>query len=225
MPVFVVGTYFALQSRVGQASFVFGLTAICLLGVGAFTLFDSESLGIITIRRMFFVPAYANFLYYDFFSMSHTMNWSDSRLTFGFLENPYGMHGSRVIMNYYSDSSFYEKLSNYNTANTGFIGSGYGHARFAGMIIYTVIIGILIRFADVVGSKIGYVTVTAGLSNYFATVLFSSSDTLSSFLTYGSIFLILLAIVLRPERADQGSVVPGGALASPDAALNLRPAS
>ncbi|UVO52840.1 hypothetical protein [Sphingomonas sp. SUN039] len=210
MPIFVISAFLALRYDFGQSLFIGGLAIVCLLGIAAFVFLGSENLGVITIRRMFFVPAYANFLYHDFFSVSQTMNWSDSRLTFGFLNNPYGMHGSRVIMNYYSDSNFYERLSNYNTANTGFIGAGYGHARFAGMIFYTLIVGILMKFADVIGSKIGYVTVSAGLCNYFATVLFSSSDTLSSFLTYGSIFMIILALVLRPERDADGVVSQAG---------------
>jgi hypothetical protein len=207
MPIFVLSTYLALRYKYGQSFFIFGLAAVCLLGLVAYVVFGSENLGIITIRRMFFVPAYANFLYHDFFSISEPMNWSDSKLTLGFVNNPYGMHGSRVIMNYYSDSNFYERLSNYNTANTGFIGAGYGNARIVGMVFYTLVVGVLMRLADGIGHKIGYVTVSAGLCNYFATVLFSSSDTLSSFLTYGSIFLIILSLVLKPESDADGAVI------------------
>jgi hypothetical protein len=157
-----------------------------------------EMVPTLTVRRMFFVPAYANFLYNDFFSLSPKMFWSDSKLSMGLIDNPYGYTAPRVILNYYNFGSMSFQYA--GNSNTGFLGAGFGHAGLIGMLFYSIIISVLLRVANVVSDKLGYITTCAGLTHLFIAVLFSSSDTLSSFLSYGSMLMIIFAVILKKSE-------------------------
>lgn len=157
-----------------------------------------ETLPTLTVRRMFFVPAYLNFLFHDFFSIGPKMLWSDSLLSMKMVDNPYGAVASRLIMNYYGGGGSMG-LSIDGTANTGFLGAGYGNGGFGGMLFYSLIIVFLLRMTDMLADRVGIATTCGGLSHLFVTVLFASTDTLSSFLSYGSLLLIVFALVFKTD--------------------------
>src|SRR3546814_303133 len=128
-------------------------------------------LATLTTRRMFFVPAYANFLYHDFFSVSSHMYWADSRISLGLVHNPYGMSVPQLIMYVYSDLNEIMRhgvatMGSAN-ANTGFLGAGYAHAGLLGMAIYGLLISGLLSFANVLQKKLGFAAAGAMKSHLF----------------------------------------------------------
>src|SRR3546814_17351042 len=109
---------------------------------------------------MFFVPAYANFLYHDFFSVSSHMYWADSRISLGLVHNPYGMYVPQLIMYVYSDLNDIMRHGVANmgsaNANTGFLGAVYAPPAILGMAIYRCPIPDLLDFAHFHHKKLGF---------------------------------------------------------------------
>lgn len=199
MPFFVISFFLILSNLKSSWYVIIGLAFV--IASAAFLYGINNSLQIyptLTIRRMFFVPAYANFLYNDFFSISPKMYWSDSRLTLGLVNNPYGVTAPRVILSYYHNNSMTFVQS--GNSNTGFLGAGYAHAAFVGMIVYSVVIAGLLRVGNVLADKIGFATACAGMTHLFISTIFCSTDTISTFLSYGSLMLIVIAATLKPSE-------------------------
>jgi hypothetical protein len=196
VPIFVILFYTILVNREKTFLVILSMALLMLLATGLHLLSSGyDIIPTLTVRRMFFVPAYANYLYNDFFSVSPKMLWSDSKLSLGLVDNPYGYTAPRVILNYYNFGSMSFQYA--GNSNTGFLGAGYGHGGFAGMIFYSFVVAGLLRVANGIAEKLGYVTTCAGLTHLFIAVLFSSSDTLSSFLSYGSLLMVIFAVLLK----------------------------
>lgn len=198
-PIFVLLFFFIL--RYGQ-KWSYIITAFSLVILSATLLYKLtgayEIFPTLTVRRMFFVPAYANYLYYDFFSTSPQMFWADSKLSFGLVQNPYGVTAPRIILNYYNFGSMTFQFA--GNGNSGFMGAGYGHAGLLGMMFYSAIIAGLLLVGNVIAEKIGFITACAGLTHLFISVLFCSTDTLSSFLSYGAFMMIVFAIIFKKSE-------------------------
>jgi hypothetical protein len=71
---------------------------------------------------------------------------AESKLTFGLIEYPYELNSSHLIGYHYYNNVL-------TGANTGWLGSGYMHFGFAGMLIYAVIIGLLLGLVDMLCKK------------------------------------------------------------------------
>lgn len=198
-PIFVIFFFYALKYKDKSSHIILSLALLMILATLIFKLSSSNDIiPTLTVRRMFYVPAYANYLYNDFFSVSPKMLWSDSKLSMGLIDNPYGYTAPRVILNYYNFRSMSFQYA--GNSNTGFLGAGFGHAGIWGMIFYSFIVAALLRVGNVIADKLGYVTACAGLTHLFITVIFSSSDTLSSFLSYGSMLMIIFAVILKKSE-------------------------
>lgn len=194
---FVVFVYFVMK-KFGLKGLIWSFTGIIAFGlILHFISRDLDIFGTLTIRRIFFVPAYTNYLFYDYFSLNPKYLWSDSRLTFGLVSNPYGVNMPRLIMELYSDASVEEVRRDLGTINTGFLGSGYGQAGYFGMLLYAVLIGFMLKIGDAISERVGAVPAFAAMSHYFLTVVFASSDFVTTLLTYGTLLWPILAIALN----------------------------
>jgi hypothetical protein len=198
-PIFVLIFFYTLSFRGKSSDIILAMAALIVVATLLNTYSSAyEIIPTLTVRRMFFVPAYANYLFNDFFAMSPKMYWSDSKLSMGLVDNPYGYTAPRVILNYYNFRSMSFQFA--GNSNTGFLGAGFGHAGIWGMIFYSFIVAALLRVGNVIADKVGYATACAGLTHLFITVIFSSSDTLSSFLSYGSLLMIVFAVILKKSE-------------------------
>jgi hypothetical protein len=157
-------------------------------------------IGDFTIGRVMFVPAIANFFFYEFFSTNPHTYWSDTRLTFGLVNNPYGLTGARVVFDHFYGQDLSDDVF-YGNANTGFLGAGYGHAGFLGMTIYAVLVGFMVRLSHSLASKTAPAIAFGALSYMFVLALFTSSDLPTLVLTHGYLIAIVLVLLLKsPER-------------------------
>lgn len=144
------------------------------------------------VRRTFFIPAWTNLLYYDFFQNNDFLFWRDSKISFGLFANPY----SESIPYLIGDS-----IGAINGhVNTGWIGSGYMHAGYLGILIYGIIIAGTISFFNRIS------TLSDGFFNknmiyaitfpgYFWLIM--SSDLPSIFLTHGLLYIILFFLFFK----------------------------
>lgn len=211
--IFSVAMYLVFSRSVPALSLVLGAVLVLVVTTLAY-FYDSElvDLGALTIRRVFFAPAYVNFLYYDYFSASPFMYWADSRVSLGLVGNPYQLPTPQVIANNYTGIDMMYRIDRYNNANTGFLGAGYAHSGFVGMIVYSVIVGVLIRVANLLQSKIGIAATVSGISYFFVMNVFLSSDLLTCLISHGGVLFLLIAIF---SSSDQRTVKSDATNTSP----------
>ncbi len=156
--------------------------------------FFSIAVGSLGFRRGYFVPSYLNFLYYDFFSINpHTM-WAESKLTLGLVDYPYDLSAPYQIGYFY--------FNNFETgANTGWLGSGYMHLGFAGMLLYAFVVGLLLATVDMLAKGRESRIYTAIFSTPFL-ALFISSDVPTVMLTHGFLLALFLTWVCQLQREN-----------------------
>ena len=148
--------------------------------------------GSLVFRRSYFVPAFLNFAYYDFFSINPHTLWAESKLTFGLVDYPYDLTATHLIG--------YAFFDNADTgANTGWLGSGYMHLGFLGMVLYAVIIGVLLGACDMISKKNNLRLVVAILTIPFLAAC-NSSDLPTAMLTHGLLFALLLVWIIRTKQ-------------------------
>jgi hypothetical protein len=140
----------------------------------------------IIINRFLFVPAQLNFYYYDFFSQNPKIFWTDSKwLLIGkIIDYPYSLPLPMVIGDTYFNNPE-------TSANTSWIGSGYAHAGFFGMMIYAIIIGLIFKYLDFKAKILDKNFIIISFSP-FTISLFFSSDLKTVFLSNGLLLYLLL---------------------------------
>lgn len=156
------------------------------------------------IRRVFFVPAQLTTAYFDYFTQHPHIIWSNSILS-NFINYPYDLPVGRVIGNYQGSGA---------SANNGFISSGFAHAGLLGVLIYSILLGCILKF-------INWIT-TSGIPLWFAIAvtivplrsLLISSDLLTVMLTHGLLVSLFLLILIRkkPENNIKNTIKVIGAL-------------
>jgi hypothetical protein len=201
--IFSVAMYAVFSGSSPALSFVLG-SALVLVAITLAYFYDSDlvDLGALTIRRVFFAPAYVNFLYYDYFSSSPFMFWADSKVSLGLIGNPYQLPTPQVIANNYTGIDMMYRIDRYNNANTGFLGTGYAHSGFVGMIIYSIIVGLIVRAGNLLQSKIGIAATVSGTSYFFVMNVFLSSDLLTCLISHGGALFLLIAVFSSSKQRD-----------------------
>ncbi|BAY83951.1 hypothetical protein NIES267_34450 [Calothrix parasitica NIES-267] len=96
----------------------------------------------IFIRRLFFLPANLHFYYYDFFSKNPHVFLSNSLLS-SIFDYPYDIKVPELIS--------YTYLNSYSNANAGYLADAYAHFGFAGMIIFSFILAVVLKILDSIG--------------------------------------------------------------------------
>ena len=142
----------------------------------------------VIVRREFFVPALLNYAYYLMAEQYGYVWWSDSFLRFF---DPYTWSVGTAEM------ASYFMWGHVNIhANTGFLGAGYLDAGAFGMVIYSVILGLLLRICDrAIVSRISSRFAMAVVSPSLMTV-FDSSDLLTALFTHGVGLLLVILWLL-----------------------------
>ena len=144
--------------------------------------------GSLLLRRVYFVPAQINYFYYDYFSLNSFILWAESKLTLGLIDYQYPLSMPRMIGLEY----FGNEITN---ANTGWIGSGYAQAGLIGMIIYSVIIGIIFNTLNIFSKRVNKnIILPITIVPVFSVI--TSSDLPTAFLTHGLILVLILVSIL-----------------------------
>lgn len=170
-------------------------------------------LTIFTTRRMLMIPSIVNFFYVDYFSSNPFYYWATSKITLGVLAPPSTMDIADLIgWTYLNEGSH---------ANTGWVGSGYAQAGAAGVAIYSLILGLILKYLDACALRTSTRLVSALFFIPLLTMI-TSSDSVSVFLTQGllsAVFLFPLVAgglaALEPAgrcavRIEAGHGLPGG---------------
>lgn len=196
-PLVVLALYFLLHRKHVIRLVAVGILATIVASLVGFMYGGAgDWLGSLLMRRSYFVPAHLNFQYYDFFSANPHVLWAESRITLGIVDYRYDLDTSHLMgYEYFSDSA--------TGANTGWIGSGYMHLGFAGMLVYACAIGLLFSLLNAYAKRIDK-GVVVGVTVVPTLTLMMSSDLPTAFLTHGVILSIVLLTVFSLKEADAG---------------------
>ncbi|WP_297888143.1 hypothetical protein [Sulfurihydrogenibium sp.] len=140
------------------------------------------------IDRVFFVPVQLNFVYYEFFSSNPKVFWTDSKwlLLDKIIGYPYDLPVPNVIGEFFFNNAL-------TSANTGWLGSGYAHAGFLGLIVYAIFIGLILKFLDQKAKKLGKEFVFISFSPFIISLMLSS-DLKTVLLSHGlALYLFILS--------------------------------
>jgi hypothetical protein len=191
-PFLILLIYFASSGRNLTLKLniaVLAVVLLCLVDFWLQTVSDKPYYGWagnLLVRRVFFVPAHLNYLYYDFFSHNDWVLFSNSKLTLGLLTYPYPLDAPYLIGRVYFHN---DRMA----ANTGWAGSGYMQAGFAGLLLYAAILGIVFKYIDACARRSGEQALTTASVAIPMYALITSGDLPTSFLTHG-LYLNLLLI-------------------------------
>lgn len=183
--VFGIWFWFSRSNK----AYVLPLGLIFVLACSLFFYFalDHVALGSMLVRRVFYVPAYLTYQYFDFFSNNQLVYWSNSFLS-GFIDYPYDLSISMTVGEYEGGGG---------GANNGYISSGYAHFGYWGVLIYTVIFAIVLRFLDVVTKKAGSLWLSLAVSIVPLRDALISSDLLTTLLTHGLVVIVFLVLLMK----------------------------
>lgn len=194
-PLVVIMTYLLTYNGRLNSYFISGLIIIAVLGLVDMWLYTNGGDGIagwftsLFVRRTLLVPSLLNWYYLDFFSGAEKYFWADSKLTFGLIKPSHELKPVNLIGVHYFGN---ELMS----ANTGWIGSGYANAGIIGLILYSLLVGLLLSlfdaFSHFLGDRIIISVFTIPVMN-----ILTSSDLTTMFLTHGLIFAIGFLFITR----------------------------
>lgn len=141
---------------------------------------DKAMLESMLVRRVFFVPAMLNDLYFDFFSgkplyLSHSIFGS-------FIDYPYDVNPSLVIgQKYFGEAS----------ANTGVVGDAFMNFGYIGIVVFLLLFALLVKLIN----KFSLQPMYFGLI-FIIIVYFQNFALLTMLFTHGLGIMILLIIFL-----------------------------
>lgn len=198
-PFLIFFVYVVSTGKNLTLKFNLGVLAVVLVSLWDFALQEKYGpgtfgwVGNLMMRREFFLPSQINFHYYDFFSKHGLVLFTNSKLTLGLLEYPYQLDVSYLIgREYFGD----EKTG----ANTGWFGSGYMQAGFAGLLVYGIAIGAVFKYLDACARKTGERALITASVVIPLFALITSTDLPTAMFTHGLyVNLVLIACFNRKE--------------------------
>lgn len=162
------------------------IVIVCLL---LHNFFDYDFASNLFIRRVFFIPTFLTFSYYDYFSQNEFIYWSNSILK-KFLTYPYHLTPSYRIGDYIGTGAH---------ANNSFLATGYMHAGIPGIIFYGICVGLLFRLLDSIafGNMPIWFAVTAIIVP--CSSLLISADLFTALLSHGVGLAVILLYLSVPN--------------------------
>jgi len=168
------------------------LTCVIILSMLIYFISGNIFVASLLIRRVFFVPASLTFEYYEFFGANGFVYWSNS-LTKSLIDYPYHLGPAKLIGEYIGSGS---------NANNSFLATGYMHAGVAGVLVYSVLVGLLFKTLDSMSFKgipswVGLAVVLVPAHS-----LISSTDLPTALLTHGFGVSLVILFLLRSFNHD-----------------------
>lgn len=186
MPFVIIGIWYLFSKRTSLLLLSTSLFFLILLCLSSYLIFDEILTSSIVIRRVFFTPAYLTYEYINFFEMHGNLYWSGSFLS-NLIQYPYSEP--------YVAEIGYQLFGDDTKANNGFFASGYANAGYPGVIIYTLILGLLIRIIDLLAISNIPIWVTLSITLIPIHSIFTSTDLLTGILTHGLVIAMLILLI------------------------------
>jgi len=194
LPLLVFGSWMYFRYSNSLLVLPIAFCLIIVVSIMSFYLFDDVWLSSLLSRRVFFVPANLCFVYFDFFSHNSQVYWSNSVLS-ALSAYPYGDLGVPYVIGDYLGRAGMG-------ANNGYVSSGYAHAGLAGVLFYSVLIGLIIRLINDMTVYNMPIWVAVAISVVPLRNILLSSDLFTVMLTHG-FGVAMILIYLSRERSSK----------------------
>lgn len=184
----IIVPFFYIYSKLDNKRIFLIVGFILLIAIGL-VLFQYEKYSLLpslVIRRALYLPAYLNYIYFDFFSEFGHIYWSNGIFK-NFIEYPMVVEPTLEVGQYLGHENM--------VANTGFLASGYMHLGYFGMLIYTFMVFVLFKFINTMSEKNTFMMLSILFLPIY--VLFTSSDLLTTLLTHGLFISIVILYILN----------------------------
>ncbi|RBO85738.1 hypothetical protein [Marinomonas aquiplantarum] len=185
--VLVFGIWFWFRKSNKSYILPLGLTVLVISCLLLYLAFGYAIFGSLIVRRVFYVPAYLTYQYFEFFSNNPFVYWSNSVLS-GLVSYPYDLSLPKLIGEYVGSGT---------SANNGYISTGYAHFGYWGVLIYTIMFAYVLRILDVVTKNTGALWLVLAITVIPLRSALISSDFFTTLLTHGLIVIILLTLLIR----------------------------
>lgn len=188
-PLLVLSSFWMFRRFTTFALFPIAYISLAVLALVFAAVFEVTSLSSLFLRRVFLVPAFTTFSYFEFFKDNPQIIWSNSIFA-AFYTYPYDTSIQELIGEY---------EGTYAYANAGFVPTGYAHIGFYGVIIYSIILAYALRLLDSMTRM--------HLQNWFLIAMtllpfrtiILSSDLPTVFLSHGLFVIYLIFLMYRKE--------------------------
>lgn len=187
--ILVIWRYFSSSNKL--AIVPLGLTLLVIFCLGVWFWFDDPLVPSMFVRRVFFTPATLTYSYFEFFQMYPHVYWGNSVLSF-LVDYQYNAGVSELIGIH---------RGTYSNANNGLVASGYAHAGLFGVILYSVILGAVVKLIE---SQSRHLPTWFSLCVTIVPIrnALSSSDLFTVLLTHGLILAIFLLYLSRSLESE-----------------------
>ena len=141
LPFLAIGFWYFLRKT--NYLYPLPLAAAALVGgsLVAYLAWNVDLPAAMMVRRLFYVPSALTFEWFDFFSTRPHVWWSDSVLS-GFVRTEYS---GELIPFVVGDHLLYGVDL---AANNGLVSAGYAHAGYLGIVLYSIVLGVVLTALD-----------------------------------------------------------------------------
>jgi hypothetical protein len=183
---FIIGLYFVLKFSRRKLFLSIGLVLISVIGGAriADKLLDEEGIyfSSIFVRRLILTPGLLSGYYVDFFSVNPKANYGHSVLE-GYVDYPYMTTPARLIASEYFDTEV-------TNSNANFWADGFSNFGLPGVVLATVVLGIVLWIYDSIAMDVDQRVATLLLA--MPSMALVNSAIFTVLLTHGLIFAMIL---------------------------------
>ena len=190
-PFVILFIYLWFRNNKGLSIIPISLTLVIFFSYLSFVFFENILYSSLFIRRVFFLPSFLTFTYYEFFSSEGFIYWSNS-ITSSFIHYPYDLSPQKLIGNYLGIEA---------SANNSFLSTGYMHAGIPGIIFFSLIFVIILRIFDSLNYNFKYIWISVAMIIIPMRSLIISADLSTAILTHGILISAILLTLCRYKFA------------------------
>jgi hypothetical protein len=185
-PVFVLCLMWVIMRKNPYVFIMSGLIGSILVGIFSNLFLNDIWLLSLFTRRVLFIPAKLNFIYYDYFSKNGIVYLSHSIFK-GIINYPYELNPVNLIGYIY--------FNNPNmSANTGIIGDAYMNFGYIGLILWGILLIVVLKLVDSCAKGLDRRIGIAAMAMPIIALI--NSALLTSLLTHGILFSIFILYIL-----------------------------
>lgn len=173
-----------------------GLVGIIVLGILSYWLINDKWITSLFTRRLLFVPAQLNFLYYDYFSQNGFVFLSYHRMFQLFSDYPFHLAPPHLI----AEAYFNKPQMN---SNIGLFGDAYMNFGFVGLALWGIFLVIILKLVDTFSKRKDIKITVAAIA--MPTLALRSSALLTNIFTQG-LFLVLILLYLLPKETIKTNI-------------------
>jgi hypothetical protein len=189
--LFILAILFALKNRgkIFGLLIITGTVGLVLITSTVAIVFQNGYLSSLLVRRLIITPGLLTGYYYDFFS-SHSKTMLGHSIFKGFIDYPYSLDPPFLIGQVYFNSAA-------KSANANIWADSFANFGFIGIILFTLLLGMILWLYDSLTVSIDYRVACLMLG--IPAISLSNSALLTSMLTHG-IMLAVLLVYLMPKK-------------------------